>query len=568
MSRTRWRPAQDGAHVARACGAAMVVLVAACSDPTVGPHVQAAAPTSGVAATIVVAPHGRIGGTGTADAPLSLARAVAMAPAGTTIRLAAGEYQTAGLTIDRPMTIEATPGATVTLKGSTVIPADQWEPAGRGWRTPWTAAAVTPSTARSPSVAATATSMSFTGSTGTSTAATVIEPEVVLQDNLAIDGHALTAATTSEAIGAGSFYIDPVGKWLYVGQDPAVHTIEAGHADVGIVVTAPHVSIIGVNVREFSQIGLRIGGSFGMIDHSSFSYNRVIGLDINGASHLTVQNSSFRYNGQVGIEASHSSNVMVQNNNISFNNTRHYNVNQAAAGIKGTDVSNFTVRKNYVDGNASNAIWFDVNSRNITVSGNQALRNKCYAIYFELSNGALIVGNQVHDNVQAGIGVHFTANARIYNNTLVNNGTDMDVSAAYRRSPYDLSHAVVVNNIFWSAGGVMLNLYRYNGCNSYVYREIDYNAYYRPYGSRARNIINWCTRRYSSVRSFHSGTGHEAHGIEHDGGRGPFFVNVSGADYRLYSDSEARGRGQGLPTDAALELGVTPWQSVNMGAVQ
>src|SRR5215469_16035685 len=119
MSRTIRRPAQAWSCMPSTCAAVVVCLAAACSDPT-SPPVQS--PTSGAAArTFVVAPEGRLEAPGTIEAPLALARAVAMAPTGSTIQLAAGTYPTAGLTIDRSLTLQAAPGATVLLTGSTSI---------------------------------------------------------------------------------------------------------------------------------------------------------------------------------------------------------------------------------------------------------------------------------------------------------------------------------------------------------------------------------------------------------------------------------------------------------------
>jgi parallel beta-helix repeat protein len=298
------------------------------------------------------------------------------------------------------------------------------------------------------------------------------------------------------------------------------------------------------------------------------SHNGLIGLDINAANNLTVEHSTMSYNGQVGIEMSHSRGVTIEYNTVSNNNTRNFNVSWAAAGMKGTNVSYVTVRGNYVASNASNAIWFDSNSSHIVVVGNQVLRNKCFAIYFELNDGPLIVGNIVHDNVQAGIGIHFTTNARIYNNTLVNNGTDLDVSASYNRHPYDMYHATIVNNLIWNAGRLMVNLYRYNGCNSWVYTEVDHNAYYRPSGSSSHDVVNWCNHWYTSVSAFHHATGNEAHGVERYGGSDPYFMNMRGGDYHLRWGSPAIGRGQGLPSDAAAALGVRAWTTINIGALQ
>ena len=545
MSRTIRRPAQGRVFVPSTCAAVVVCLAAACSDPT-SPPMQS--PTSGATArTLVVAPEGRLEAPGTSEAPLALARAVAMAPAGSTIQLAAGTYPTAGLTIDRSLTLQAAPGATVQLTGSTSIAADQWEPVAHGWRTPWTAAALEPAA---------------TPTTRVSTRAAVS-----LQRFL-VDGKALSAVSAPTALGANSFYVDTTNKWLYVGQDPALHPVTTGSADIGVLVKVPNVKLININVTAFGSIGLRTSSWNTTIYGGTYSYNGLIGLDINAAGNLTVSHAAMTNNGQVGLEASHSSNITVEYSNISSNNTGHYNVSQDAAGLKGTNITNITVRGNWVASNASNAVWFDEGSTGVVVAGNQVLRNQNYAIYFELNSGPLIVGNLVYDNGQAGIGIHFTTYAGIYNNTLVNNGTDLDVSASYNRSPYDTYQAVIVNNIFWNAHSMLVNLYRYNGCNSWVYKQVDYNAYYRSNGGSPRYVVNWCNSWYSNMWAFHSGTGYEAHGIEYDNGSDPYFVNAAGGNYHLRSGSPAYHRGLPLPTAAAHALGVTPGAAVSMGALQ
>ena len=547
MSRTTRRPAQARALVPITCAAVITCLAAACSDPTTGPQLQSSTLTGAAPHTIVVAPEGQIEAAGTATAPLALARAVAMAPGGSTIQLKAGTYSTPGITIDRPLTLQAAPGATVVLQASTTIPADQWEVSGHLWRTPFSAATLAPKS---------------------SSVETVTARAAVRQQRLTIDGKGLAAAGSIAAVGTSSFYVDTLEKWLYVGQDPALHAVQAGGADIGVLITAPHVTLIGIGVQTFAAIGLRVGNSYATISHGTYSYNSQIGLDVNGVNDVMIENNAMTHNGQVGVELSHSTNITINANNISNNNTDNYNVSQEAAGLKGTNVTNVTVKNNWVADNASNAIWFDESSVNVVVSANQVLRNKCYAIYFELNNGPLIVGNVVYDNTQAGIGVHFTTNAGVYNNTLFNNGTDLDVSASYDRSPYDTYGAVIVNNIFWDAGSLLVNLYRYNGCSSWVYKEVDYNAYYRSSPGNPKYAVNWCNSWYSTIGAFHSGTGNEAHGIEYDGGSDPFFVNAWANDFHLHSGSPAIKRGQGLPSNVAAILGVHAGTAVDMGALQ
>ena len=81
-----------------------------------------------------------------------------------------------------------------------------------------------------------------------------------------------------------------------------------------------------MSVHEFADIGLRVDNSYATISRGTFSHNGLIGLDVNGVSHVTVQNSTMTDNGQVGAEVSHSSNLTIQDNNISNNNTANYSV--------------------------------------------------------------------------------------------------------------------------------------------------------------------------------------------------------------------------------------------------
>ncbi|SRR5579883_92843 len=563
MARSHRGPRLCRAGQARVLATLALAGLAACGEQSpIAPPAHAAGATLG--AVIVASPTGTPGGAGTAAAPVSLERAIAAAPTGATIQLQSGEYATGGLVVTRPMTIVGAPGAKVTLRGSEAIAARLWERHGSTWRTPFVAI---PRSAVSVTSSATSAARSEPGMVTESDVRTAALARIDPAHLVSVDGRTLAPVGSASALRSGTYYVDSLERWLYVADDPSTHAVSTATHDIGMTVAASGVTISSLTFDHFAQVGVRVGGSYVTINHADFSYNGVIGLDVNAASHLTVENSRFIYNGQVGIEVSHSSDLTFAGNNISNNNTHHYNVSQAAAGIKGTDVSGVMVRNNWVSANASNAVWFDVNSSNITIANNTVLNNQCFGIYFELASGALVVGNIVHDNT-SGIGIHFTRYARLYNNTLVNNGTNLDVSASYYRPPWDLYHTVIVNNILWNARSMLSNLYRYNGCNSTIYSEVDYNAYYRPSGSSAHTAVNWCNRFYGTATSYHYGTGYEAHRLDYNGGGDPFFVNVWGGDYRLRWGSPAVRRGQGLPSDAASALGVRAWTSVNMGAIQ
>ena len=252
-----------------------------------------------------------------------------------------------------------------------------------------------------------------------------------------------------------------------------------------MLLTTGNTRVTGLTIENFSQIGLRIQGANTQVDHNTLDYNGLDGLMINAASYALVQDNAVKWNGQAGIVGNAANAVIVEDNNISNNNTGNYDASEYAAGIKVTQMTNFVFRGNWVADNDSNAVWIDVSSTNSTVVGNQVLRSASYGIYIEQGNGIIIAANIVHDNTD-GIGVHFTENASVYNNTVTNNGLDLDISA-WDVQTNDLTNAKIVNNLIWNAKtSLMVNLYRAAGCNSTAYSEVDYNGYYRPVRQRGQ----------------------------------------------------------------------------------
>ena len=565
-------------------GAALLVLATACGESTA--PVAALHPAMGVASGLItVAPAGLATAAGTLRSPMTLEQAMATAQAGATIQLMSGTYQTGDLVVTRPITIRPAPGATVKLTGSVAIAAGEWQAAGSAWRTPWSAQGVPSKAAATPSAGA-ASASSTTASvaaprTTASAAQAVSDERTILLQSLGgaseyaahqhmayFDGKALTRVSSLGEVAPGKFYVDTVAKWLYVGQNPGGHMVEASAAAVGMLLYTSNIRVTGISLQHFSQIGLRIQGSNVQVDHNTLSYNGLDGLMVNAAPSALVQDNVVRYNGQAGIVANSARGVIVEDNDISNNNTANYDLSLYAAGIKATQMTNMIIKGNWIADNASNALWMDVSSVNTTIVANQVLRSAAYGIYIELGSGVIIAGNIVHDN-RNGIGVHFTQNASLYNNTLLNNGEDLDVSAWKSDPSSDLTHAVIVNNLIWNSTlGVMVNLYRAEGCNSTVYSEVDYNGYYRPSGSVAKTVVNWCNDFYPTMAAFHKGTGYEAHGFEVDGGGDPFFMSAWTENYHLHSGSKAIGSGQPLPANIANALGWPAGKAVSLGALQ
>jgi parallel beta-helix repeat protein len=572
------------AHISSAASSAALVaaallLVTACGESTA--PVSAARPIAGAAAGLIrVATTGLATGAGTARDPMTLEQAVAVAPAGATIELSAGTYQTGDLVVTRPITLRAAVGATVTLRGSTTIPGGQWQVMGSTWRTPWSNTGV-PTAAAAPGMAKASAATLTAAPKTTAAVAEQVESEheglvqvmggpaaLAANQHMAfVDGRALQRVFNLGDVKPGTFYADTVARYLYIGNNPGGHEVALSASAVGVLLTGGNTRVTGLTLENFSQIGLRIQGANTQVDHNTLEYNGLDGLMVNAASNALVEDNVVKYNGQAGIVGNSANAVTVEDNNISNNNTGNYDASEYAAGIKVTQMTNFVFRGNWVADNASNAVWIDVSSTNSTVVGNQVLRSASYGIYIEQGNGIIIAANIVHDNTD-GIGVHFTENASVYNNTVTNNGLDLDISA-WDVQTNTITNAKIVNNLIWNAKtSLMVNLYRAAGCNSTAYSEVDYNGYYRPSGSAATDAVNWCNDFFTTVAAFHSATGYEAHGFLINGGSDPFFVAIWSENYHLHSGSPAINAGQPLPSNIASALGWPAGVPVSMGAVQ
>jgi hypothetical protein len=219
------------AHTSVVTGSAALVaaalLVTACSESTA--PVSAARPIAGATAGLIrVASNGLATAAGTARDPMTIEQAVAVAPAGATIGLAAGTYQTGNLVITRPVTLRGAAGAKVTLSGSTTIPGGQWQAMGNTWRTPWSNSGVPTATGMEKASAAT---LAAAPKTTAAVAEEVRTENTLLVDAMGgpdalaahqhmafVDGRALQRVFNMGDVKPGTFYADTVARYLYIGN--------------------------------------------------------------------------------------------------------------------------------------------------------------------------------------------------------------------------------------------------------------------------------------------------------------------------------------------------------------
>jgi len=225
-------------------------------------------------------------------------------------------------------------------------------------------------------------------------------------EDVFLDGQPLTRVTTLSAVTAGTYYTDYAAKKIYIGSNPAGHTIEKGHVPFAVLVGNDNVTIEGLTVQMFAhgmdQGAIAFGaGTGGVVRNCEAFYNHANGA-VSWATNTTFQYNRFHDNGQAGASAGGKAGVVMDHNDLIHNNVFGYMRNDAAEGGLKVDLeSGAVITYNYVKNNLSFGIYFDENGDN-----------------------ARIENNYVEGNWAAGINYVFSRTATIAHNIVLNNGLD------------------------------------------------------------------------------------------------------------------------------------------------
>jgi parallel beta-helix repeat protein len=168
-----------------------------------------------------------------------------------------------------------------------------------------------------------------------------------------------------------------------------------------------------------------------VIDGNEVSYNGEYGIRIGNSSR--VINNNVHHNNRLNIAGS-ANNALVENNEIAFGNYQNaLNTNFEAGGTKFAYTDGLIVRGNYVHDNVGVGIHMDENNINTTIESNRIVSNGSEGVAIEISYATIIRNNTVTNNGwkdprnrytylwNAGIGVHASQNVEIYGNTVSGN---------------------------------------------------------------------------------------------------------------------------------------------------
>lgn len=314
-------------------------------------------------------------------------------------------------------------------------------------------------------------------------------------------------------------------------QSPGGVILDGG----GISGSAQFIRIEGLTVRNVrntlqnENAAVRTGSNWTLVDVTAERCTGngfgVFGQDV------VLINPVSRYNGHNGIGGARCRRVVVSGGETYRNNrgvtdppwTKHpearqidgkWFVNPAWEGGGGkwafTDGVRIENHRSYENGGPG--IWFDIENRNVTITGCEVFGNvgignawEGMGISIEISHGpSVVTGNWCHDNSGANIAVQESTDVLVQGNWIANGGLEL---RAMDRRP-GLGNVRVIGNFFRN-GTVYTTIGAWrDGTARDLRLVIDANTYDNPDG----RLLSWGGRDYSDLPSLRRRLGLEATG--------------------------------------------------------
>ena len=253
-------------------------------------------------------------------------------------------------------------------------------------------------------------------------------------------GYLLHQVLDRDGLSPGSFYIDePAGRLYAMASDGGDlrkddRVVEASVRPEVLGVERDGCHIIGLTFRyaaNAAQHGLaRFAADDLTVSHCTFERGNGAGTIFVG-QRTRVEDSTFRDNGQLGVGGSGCHGLIMLRCNIEGNNTKGFNRDWEAGGLKITFARDIEIRQSTATDNRGHGLWFDIGCETVTVSNCLLAHNEDSGLFYEISYGLHAHDNLAHANglldrsgawgAQAGIVLSSSEDCTIERNLLVGN---------------------------------------------------------------------------------------------------------------------------------------------------
>ncbi len=524
------------------------------------------------AAAVHVAVTGANSNSGTAAKPVrTITAALSIVPNGGTIVVHKGTYHEEVLVPpQKKVTIQPASGEEVWLDGAEAVTG--WRASGGDWiKDGWTVALDS--------------SPTYTkgASDGTAPGWQFVNPDYPMAahpDQVWVGGTQLKEVGSRAAVVAGTFYVDDAKDQLVIGSDPSGKKVEASTLTQALSIRSAGSEVRGIGVRRYAtsvpQMGTVIVAAADVkLTDVTVRDNSTTGVYTWGARTIVTRLSVID-NGLLGFGASTADGLRVTGLLSTGNNASQFNRAPVSGAFKVTRSRDVDVTDSAFLDNLGQGPWFDESVYDIVFTGNDVIGNTGNGVVFELTEKIVIADNIVADNALSGVYLIDSGNASVWNNTLVGNQRNLNVTQDKRRAsntataghdprqplpdptmPWITRNTVIVNNVIGDSGGnclVCVEDYSKEFTGAQMVSRTDGNLYSRPTASQPAWFGVWARAGASAnpattttLTAFTAATGQESHSRLVEG------RSVVDANYRLVSGLgfTAASVAQTVPTSIA-----------------
>jgi parallel beta-helix repeat protein len=333
---------------------------------------------------------------------------------------------------------------------------------------------------------------------------------------------------------AGRFYYDQPGQTLYIqlpdNSNPNAHTVEASVRRRVLFMYQPYIYVKGLHFRH-SNVGAfaQQGGAIELSSNSTLEQVDVQYMDFAGVGFGYLQDnakiidSNVSNNGSAGITAVSARNFLVRNVTMTYNNTRNFNTEWHAGGLKAAANAYGAVDSCVVAYNKGPGVWFDH-----TRSGMPVIVRNSYlhdnrpgegAIFYEVGNNGWFYNNVVAYNGIRGVYLSASDSSYVYNNTVYGTTDRAGIEVnGMPRAGATLYNNVIENNIISNSTSAY-DLYFAAPGSLIAGNRSNYNLIYRS----GAIIVRQGNGTYNNLAAWTKATGNDANSRSGD----PMFVGPS-----------------------------------------
>ena len=356
------------------------------------------------AATFEVAqrePAARDDGPGSRAEPWkTVGRAVQQVRAGDTILIRDGVYReqvrirSHGLP-DKPIRLEAAPGAHVVLTGADQI--SDWKPMG----------------ADRPVFTSAWPHRFITWSKHMTHPDDEYHRVIGRCEQVVIENQLLRQVLETNQLAPGTFCVDLTSQlllaWDAAHRDLNKVSVEASVRQEIIQVEGDYVAIRGIHFRYAANMAQHgavvLNGKHDLLEDCEIDWMNASGATF-AAEDQVVRRCTFRSNGQLGFGANGAHRLLFTDCLVEDNNTKGFDRGWEAGGDKLVLCRDAMIERSRFLRNRGNGIWFDIGNEHCTVAHCLIADNEDAGIFYEISYGL-----QAHDNVITGNGFASTGGA-------------------------------------------------------------------------------------------------------------------------------------------------------------